>query len=86
MIYSSQANAINYTSSGCVTLHAKQMQSGATTPANTVRVQFSVKDTGAGISKSAQSKLWLPFVRGGMPSSLFVPRFFSFSSYFVVFF
>jgi signal transduction histidine kinase len=63
------SNAIIYTTSGRVTLSAKRIDADtlATTPANpdVVRVKFVVKDTGAGIAKSEQLKLWQPYVRGG---------------------
>jgi signal transduction histidine kinase len=50
-----------------------------------VRVEFSVQDTGAGIAKSEQSKLWLPFVRVGkklilLPSHGSLTNLYSFKS------
>jgi signal transduction histidine kinase len=61
------SNAINYTTSGSVTLSVKRIESdgGAPDDSDAVRVKFQVQDTGAGISKSEQSKLWQPYVRGG---------------------
>jgi len=59
------ANAINYTTSGLVTLSARRIQSAGEADSDVVRVLFAVTDTGDGISKSEQSKLWLPYVRGG---------------------
>jgi nitrogen-specific signal transduction histidine kinase len=59
------ANAVNYTSSGSVTLSASRVQRDASADPADVQVLFEVTDTGAGISKSEQSKLWLPYVRGG---------------------
>jgi signal transduction histidine kinase len=70
------SNAINYTTSGRVTLSTKRIDTDtvATTPANpdVVRVKFEVQDTGAGIAKSKQSRLWQPYVRGGTTPN-FVP-------------
>jgi hypothetical protein len=61
------SNAINYTTSCGVTLSAKRIErdGGAPDDPDVVRVKFQVQDTGAGISKSKQSKLWQPYVRGG---------------------
>lgn len=47
-------NAIKYTSKGSVTLHAKRTEGG---------VHFSVEDTGHGISKSDQKKVFQKFYR-----------------------
>lgn len=47
-------NAIKYTSKGTVTLHAKRTEGG---------VHFSVEDTGHGISKSDQKKVFQKFYR-----------------------
>jgi signal transduction histidine kinase len=47
-------NAIKYTESGSVTIHAKQMKNG---------VQFSVSDTGIGISKGDQARVFDKFFR-----------------------
>ncbi|HMT18780.1 MAG TPA: HAMP domain-containing sensor histidine kinase, partial [Candidatus Saccharibacteria bacterium] len=47
-------NAIKYTESGSVTIHAKQMKDG---------VQFAVSDTGIGISKGDQARVFDKFFR-----------------------
>ena len=47
-------NAIKYTSKGTITLHVKRMEGG---------VYFSVEDTGHGISKSDQKKVFQKFYR-----------------------
>ena len=47
-------NAIKYTQKGSITIHVKQMDKG---------VEFAVSDTGIGISKSEQSKLFEKFYR-----------------------
>jgi signal transduction histidine kinase len=69
------ANAINYTTTGSITLSASRVTSHG--HAGVMLVLFSVTDTGSGISKSEQNKMWLPYVRGGMaPSSLAINSFF----------
>jgi signal transduction histidine kinase len=47
-------NAIKYTESGSVTLHAKPVKQG---------VQFAVSDTGIGISKTDQERVFDKFFR-----------------------
>jgi signal transduction histidine kinase len=66
------ANAINYTTTGSITLSASRV----TSPVGVMLVLFSVTDTGSGISKSERSKMWLPYVRGGMAPPSEINNFF----------
>jgi signal transduction histidine kinase len=68
------ANAINYTSSGSVTVSAECVScvknASESTDPEVMRVEFAVRDTGAGIAKGDQGNLWLPYVRGGTAPTL----------------
>jgi signal transduction histidine kinase len=75
------ANAVNYTQIGSVKLSAIiQSTTAAEGDSSVVQVQFTVTDTGKGISKSEQSKLFLPYVRGGRKLPTFAPLSAPFSS------
>ena len=70
------SNAITYTDSGSVTVSAHRVHNdesdhhdddmvAAITITKEVVVEFAVTDTGRGMSKSDQSKVWSPYKRGG---------------------
>jgi len=52
-------NAIKFTEKGVVSLNIKKMESTD----NSVKIQFSVKDTGIGISKKNHKELFAPFMQ-----------------------
>jgi CheY-like chemotaxis protein len=76
------ANAINYTTSGSVKLSAMRVEGDTAEPvkADVVRILFTIVDTGAGISRSEQTKLWQPYVRGGAASTLVLISYLSTTS------
>src|ERR1700730_6863129 len=58
-------NAVKFTAKGTVSLRITDIEETA----NEMLVEFSVKDTGIGISPDVQSRLFQPFVQGDLSTS-----------------
>jgi signal transduction histidine kinase len=69
---------VNYTSTGSITLSATQITPvdidsvRGESDIHVMRVKFEITDTGTGIAKSEQIKLWQPYVRVGTANFLFL--------------